>query len=80
MNVESLKKIVEAAILASEQPLPIEHIQNLFGLDEQQPKRQDILDVIEAITQDTADKGYELKKVSSGLSLSSSRRGVYVDS
>lgn len=64
---KQLKNIIEAAIFASDQPLSIEQLQQLFTLDEPiQPQRSEIEVALATIADDTKDKGYELKQVSSG--------------
>ncbi|MBL4583995.1 MAG: SMC-Scp complex subunit ScpB [Pseudomonadales bacterium] len=65
MDIDQLKRIIEGALLAAGQPLSVERIQQLFHIDER-PARADIITVLEAITTDCADKGFELTEVASG--------------
>ncbi len=66
MEMEKLRRIVEGALMASDQPLSVEHIQHLFGLEGEQPGREEIRAVLEDIQTDSAGRGYELRKVASG--------------
>jgi len=65
MDTEQLKKIIEAALLAVGQPLSIDRILSMFPEDSQ-PSRQDIRDVLDALRDECADRGVELKEVGSG--------------
>ncbi len=66
MEMDKLRRIVEGALMAADQPLSIEHIQHLFGLEGAQPTREEIRATLEDIDTDCKDRGYELKKVASG--------------
>jgi len=66
MNTSELKKIVEAAIMAADEPITVEQILTLFGIDDHQPKKHEIEEVIQQLIQDCEGRGYELIKVSSG--------------
>ncbi len=71
---EQLKKIIESALMAYSQPLTIEKLQTLFSndhlLDSEVgtaiPNKNEILAALEAISESCGDRGFELKKVSSG--------------
>lgn len=66
MNPQLLKKIIEGALLASEKPLSIERLLNLFGEDEGVSQEM-IRDALNLIGQDDEGRGVELKEVSSGF-------------
>ena len=67
MEISELKKIVEGALLAAGRPLTLDDMLNLFGNDEDyQPDRDSLKQAISQIEQETADKGFELKRVASG--------------
>ncbi|VAW85929.1 Segregation and condensation protein B [hydrothermal vent metagenome] len=66
MNPQLLKKIIEGALLASEKPLSIERLLNLFGEDEAVSQEM-IQDALSLIEQDHEGRGIELKEVSSGF-------------
>ena len=59
-----LKQIIEGAILASERPLTVDQIMQLF--EGEVPKRSDVRAALEEIGTDCDERGYELKKVASG--------------
>ncbi len=59
-----VKQIVEGAIMASEQPLTVDQLLQLFEGDE--PSRADIRAVLKEIEEECADRGYELKLLASG--------------
>lgn len=74
MPVEQLQKIIESALMAYSQPLTIEKLQTLFtgdhllesGAETVVPEKNEILTALAAITASCHDRGFELKKVSSG--------------
>ena len=59
-----LKQILEGAILASEAPLSIDQLMQLFETDP--PERNTVRDVLKEIEDDFSDRGFELKQVASG--------------
>jgi segregation and condensation protein B len=65
-NPEKLKQIVEGALLAAGRPLSIDQLLTLF-MDEEQPGRDEIRAVLNALQDECADRGVELKEVSSGF-------------
>lgn len=65
MTTPSLKNILEAALLAAEQPLSVDCLRALFR-GEWQPERADINAAIEALQGDYHGRGIELKRVASG--------------
>ena len=64
---QSLKSIVEAALLAAGRPLRIEDLQQLFDGDASSVDRAAIRRVIDALREDCTDRGVELKEVASGF-------------
>lgn len=62
---QQLKKIIEAALMASGQSMSIDQIMVLF-LDDQQPDRDEVKEVLMEIAADCENRGIELKQVSSG--------------
>lgn len=74
MDKQQLQAIIEGALLAFGQPLTVEKLQSLFvrddlheDADEQAiPEKQAIEEALETIAEQCAERGFELKKVSSG--------------
>jgi segregation and condensation protein B len=61
-----LKPIVEAALLASSHPLTVAQLVELFG-EEHEVTRELIARTLEALVEDCAGRGVELKEVASGF-------------
>ena len=59
-----LKQIIEGAIMASEHPLTLDRVMQLF--EGNAPEREEVRAVIKEIEADCAGRGYELKRVASG--------------
>ena len=59
-----LRKIIEGAIMASEQPLTVDQMMQLF--EKNVPERSEVRVVLKEIGADCAERGYELKQVASG--------------
>lgn len=64
-NYQQLKNIVEAALLASDRPLSVDQLRDLFT-EEERPTRTVVEHVLSLIGQQCSGRGYELKKVASG--------------
>ena len=62
---EHLPRILEAALMASGQPLSIDQMLTLF-FDDQQPSRDEIREALDEIATACERRGVELKQVSSG--------------
>ena len=62
----SLKSILEAVLLASGEPLSLKAIETVFT-DEERPGANDIRTALEDLADDYAERGLELKEVSSGF-------------
>ena len=69
MNPDIIKKVVEAALLASGKPLKIDRIMGLFAEGDFQPEKKDIREALEAISESCNDRGIELREVASGFRL-----------
>ncbi len=65
MNMQHLKNIVEAALLAAGHPLTLEQLTALFTEGEQ-PAREELRTALDELRQDCGQRGIELKEVSSG--------------
>jgi segregation and condensation protein B len=65
MQPEQLKPIVEAALLASTQPMTIAQLKAIFG-DEDEVTTDDITVALASLTHDTDGRGVELLEVASG--------------
>ena len=65
MNSDFLRQILEAAILVSDKPMDVSHLEKLFD-EKERPHRDEIRAALDEITIDCRDKGFELVKVSSG--------------
>ena len=65
MNSDFLRQILEAAIMVSDKPMDVSHLEKLFD-EKERPPRDEIRAALDEITTDCRDKGFELVKVSSG--------------
>tara|TARA_B100000989_G_scaffold15599_1_gene10468 strand:- start:583 stop:1218 length:636 start_codon:yes stop_codon:yes gene_type:complete len=65
MNSDFLRQILEAAIMISDKPMNVSHLEKLFD-EKERPHRDEIRAALDEITTDCRDKGFELVKVSSG--------------
>jgi segregation and condensation protein B len=66
MQIEQLKPIIEAALLAASQPLTVAQLGELF-VEDDQVDREAIARALEALGEDCAGRGVELKEVASGF-------------
>ena len=68
LTTEKIKHIVEAALLASDEPLSVDQVCKLFRSDEieEENARSIIREVLQTIEKECEDRGYELVRVSSG--------------
>ncbi len=67
MNPETLKPIIEAAIMASREPLAMNDLLALFEGDLERPDRDAVLTALEQLQSDYTDRGIELAEVASGF-------------
>jgi len=65
METQQLKLILEGALLASSEPLPVNKLADLFDLDEK-PENAVIKEALLGLQEDCEDRGYELVEVASG--------------
>ncbi|MEO6925372.1 MAG: SMC-Scp complex subunit ScpB [Rhodanobacter sp.] len=66
MQIDQLKPIIEAALLASSQPMTVHQLGDLFNEDEEIGSQQ-IAQALESLAEDCAGRGIELKEVASGF-------------
>jgi len=66
IELQQLKRIVEAALLAAAQPLSLAQLSALFGENES-PPHEDLARALEELGRDCAERGVELKEVASGF-------------
>ena len=69
MEQQQLKNIIEAVLMSADKPLKVNEIEALFMGDSDMPTRDDIRTVLGQLTEDFADRGFELKQVASGFRL-----------
>lgn len=64
-----LKQIVEAALLAADEPLTVDRLARLFAHGEldSEEGRQQIRDTLQRLEEEAEGRGYELKRVASGF-------------
>ena len=72
-QVNELKRIVEAAILVSDDPISINRITSLFP-DGAKPEKAEVMAAIEELSADCEQRGIELKKVGNGYRFQSKER------
>ena len=66
MQIEQLKPIIEAALLASTQPMTVQQLGDLFN-EADDVNREQIAKALEALAEDCSGRGIELKEVASGF-------------
>ncbi len=66
MNQEQIKNIIEAALMAFDEPRTAAQLQVLFEGDDEPPGKDEIRAAIDQLIEDYADRGIELKEVASG--------------
>jgi segregation and condensation protein B len=66
MNRDSIKNIIEAALMVADEPLDIEQILELWSGAAEAPARGSVEDALAALEQDYQNRGIELKLVASG--------------
>jgi len=64
LEVSRIKQIVEAALLCADEPLTLELLERLFAAEE--TDKATLKAVVEALAEDCAGRGIELKRVASG--------------
>jgi len=68
MNIEQLKNIIEAALLASAVPLKVDKLMELF-IEDESVESDDVCNALTILEEDCANRGIELKEVRSGFRL-----------
>ncbi len=68
IQASQLKKILEGVLLAAGRPLPLDRLEALFS-EHERPERDELVVVLDSISEECEGRGYELKKVSSGYRL-----------
>ena len=66
MEPEQLKRVVEAALLASSNPLTIPQLLTLFA-EQEMPSHDDVARALDELARDCEARGVELKEVASGF-------------
>ncbi|WEN16859.1 SMC-Scp complex subunit ScpB [Rhodanobacter sp. AS-Z3] len=66
MQIEQLKSIIEAALLASTQPMTVQQLGDLF-IETDEVTRELIARALESLAEDCSGRGVELKEVASGF-------------
>ena len=69
MEINKLKNILEAVLLATERTLSVVQLEALFELDEERPTRDEIRQALHEMEEDYQTRGFELKQVASGYRL-----------
>lgn len=67
MELIEIKKIVEAALLAADEPLSLNQLESLFGGEDRQPGHAMLSKALDSLAEDCANRGVELKQVASGF-------------
>ena len=67
MKIEKLKPVLEALFAASDKPLSVNQISDLFAADIEAPGKEDIRKAIHELVEDYQHRGLELKQVASGF-------------
>lgn len=67
MNLETLKPIIEAALLASHKPLDVNQLMKLFEEERDVPAKSDIRKALAELESDCTGRGVELKETASGF-------------
>ena len=67
MTLDKLKNILEAVLLAADKPMTVQHLDAIFNGDEDRPTRDEIRKALLELTDDYAERGFELKQVASGF-------------
>lgn len=65
IEVQKLKLILEAALLAAGRPLPLDRLEGLFD-EQERPEAALFEEALAQLEQDCSERGFELRKVASG--------------
>ena len=67
MTLDKLKNILEAVLLAADKPMSVQQLDAIFEGDEDHPTRDDIRKALHELTDEYADRGFELRQIASGF-------------
>ena len=67
MTLDKLKNILEAILLAADKPMSVQQLDAIFEGDEDRPTRDDIRKALHDLTDEYAERGFELKQVAGGF-------------
>ena len=67
MTLDKLKNILEAILLAADKPMSVQQLDAIFEGDEERPTRDDIRKALHDLTDEYAERGFELKQIASGF-------------
>ncbi len=67
MELQTLKNILEALLLSADKPMDVRHLDGLFEADEDRPSKDEIRQALQLLQEDYAERGIQLKEVSSGF-------------
>jgi segregation and condensation protein B len=67
MNTGQLKNIIEAALMAFDEPRNLNQLQAIFDTDDERPDKEEIRAVLDELQADYSNRGIELKQVASGF-------------
>lgn len=69
MEINKLKNILEAVLLAADRCLTVVQLEGLFELDEERPTRDEVRQALHEMAEEYQDRGFELTEVASGYRL-----------
>jgi segregation and condensation protein B len=69
MEINKLKNILEAVLLAADRCLTVIQLESLFELDEERPTRDEVRQALHEMAEEYETRGYELTEVASGYRL-----------
>ena len=67
MNKDTLKNIIEAALMVADKPLSMQRLEALFEKDLERPDRNMIRSALDELMQDYEGHGIEIKEIASGF-------------
>lgn len=67
MNIDKLKQILEAVLLAAGEPVSLERVRDLFQNDETKPSTSELRAAFAALSAECEARGVELREVASGF-------------
>lgn len=67
MNIDKLKQILEAVLLAAGEPVSLERVRDLFQNEETKPSTSELRAAFAALSEECVSRGVELREVASGF-------------